>query len=93
MRAWILYSGVRVGVFLVLFAVLYAVTASFGLDPAWAIAAVGAAILALCISYIFLKPLRDRVARSVADARTSTPKAAAAKSGSDEDIEDAARGD
>ncbi len=93
MRAWILYSGLRVGVFLVLFAGLYAVTASLGLNPAWAIAAVGAAVLALCVSYIFFKPLRDRVALSVADARTSAPKSVAAKAGSDEDIEDAARGD
>ncbi len=92
-RAWILYSGLRVGVFLVLFAGLYAVAASFGLNPAWAVAAVGAAVLALCISYIFFKPLRDRVALSVADARTSTPKPGTSKAGSDEDIEDAARGD
>jgi membrane protein YdbS with pleckstrin-like domain len=92
-RAWILYSGLRVGVFLVLFAALYAVTASLGLNPAWAIAAIGAAVLALCISYIFFKPLRDRVALSVADARTSTAPAPAVKAGSDEDVEDAARGD
>lgn len=91
MRAWILYSGLRIGVFLVLFAALYAITASIGLTPAWAIAAIAAAVLALCISYIFFKPLRDRVALSVASARTSVPVTTGAKPGSDEDAEDAAR--
>jgi membrane protein YdbS with pleckstrin-like domain len=92
-RAWILYSGLRIGVFLVLFAGLYAVTATIGLNPAWAIAAVTAAVLALCISYIFFKPLRDRVALSVAEARTGATKTPVAETGSDEDVEDAARGD
>ena len=93
MRAWILYSGVRLGLFAVLFALLYALTASIGLNPAWLISALAAAVLAFCISYIFFKPLRERVAISVADARTGTSKPAEVKAGSDEDVEDTARGD
>ena len=93
MRAWILYSAVRIGVFLVLFALLYGLTASIGLNPAWLISALAAAVLAFCISYIFFRPLRERVALDVVAARAGTAKAPAAKAGSDEDVEDAARGD
>ena len=93
MRAWILYSAVRIGVFLLLFALLYALTASIGLNPAWLISALAAAVLAFCISYIFFRPLRERVALDVVAARAGTAKAPAAKAGSDEDVEDAARGD
>jgi ABC-type bacteriocin/lantibiotic exporter with double-glycine peptidase domain len=82
-RAWILYSGLRVGVFLVIFV----------LNPAWAISAVAAAVLALCISYIFFRPLRERVARDVVAARAGTVNVTTAKAGSDEDVEDTARGD
>jgi uncharacterized membrane protein YagU involved in acid resistance len=93
-RAWVLYSALRVGVFAVLFGVLYVITSPVWPGTAsWLASAVGAAVLALCISYIFFKPLRERVALSVANARTATPAAAAVKAGSDEDVEDAARGD
>jgi inner membrane protein involved in colicin E2 resistance len=91
-RAWIVYSALRVGVFLVLFALLYALTSSIGWNPAWLISACAAALLALCISYIFFRPLRDRVALDVAAARSGAATNAA-KAGSDEDAEDAARGD
>lgn len=87
MRAWIVYSAVRVGVFLLLFVLLFALTTAIGLEPAWLISACAAAVLALCISYIFFRPLRDRVALEVAAARTAT-----VKPGDDEDVEDRARG-
>jgi len=90
-RAWILYSALRIGIFLALFALLYAVTASIGLDLAWLISAVAAALLALCISYIFLRRLRERVALEVAAARAATGNAGAA-SGDDEEAEDGADG-
>lgn len=93
MRAWILYSALRVGVFLVIFVLLYALTSSIDLQPAWVISAIAAAVLALCISYIFFRPLRERVAQDVVAARAGTAPAAATKAGSDEDVEDAARGD
>ncbi|MEO7722247.1 MAG: DUF4229 domain-containing protein [Pseudolysinimonas sp.] len=93
MRAWIVYSALRVGVFLAIFVLLYALTSTIGLQPAWLISAVAAAVLALCISYIFFRPLRERVALDVAAARAGTARAEASKAGSDEDVEDAVRGD
>jgi hypothetical protein len=90
MRAWILYSGIRIGLFAVLFVVLYALTASLGVAVPWLIAGIGAAVLAFCISYIFLTPLRTRVAVQVAEARTSTGTKRAVVAGSDEDAEDSA---
>lgn len=88
MRAWVLFTIVRVGLFAVLFVVLYALTAQLG-SFAWAGAAVLAALLALCISYIFFGGLRARVAAEMAE-RTRERKA---KAGSDEDAEDRARPD
>lgn len=93
MRAWIVYSALRVGVFLLLFGLLYALTATIGWNPAWLISAITAAVLALCISYIFFRPLRERVALDVAAARAGTARGSVSKAGSDEDIEDTARGD
>jgi hypothetical protein len=92
-RAWILYSALRLGLFAVLFGILYALTVASFPATAWAIAAIGAAVVALCVSYIFLKPLRERVALELAHARASTGSAASVKVGSDEDVEDTARGD
>jgi inner membrane protein involved in colicin E2 resistance len=91
-RPWIVYSALRVGVFLLVFALLFALTTSIGWNPAWLISACAAALIALCISYIFFRPLRERVALDVAAARAGT-KASAPTAGSDEDAEDAARGD
>jgi hypothetical protein len=92
-RAWILYSALRLSLFAVLFGIFYAVTVSTFPTIAWAIAGVGGAIMALCISYIFLKPLRDRVALELVNARAGSGKVASIKVGSDEDVEDTARGD
>ena len=93
MRAWIVYSALRIGVFLAIFALLYAFTSAIGWNPAWAISACAAAVLALCISYIFFRPLRERVALDVVAARSGAAPDKAPKAGSDEDAEDAARGD
>ncbi len=93
MRAWILYSALRLGLFAVLFGILYVLTVSAFPTIAWAIAGVGGAVLALCVSYIFLKPLRDRVALELVNARASTGTVAKVKVGSDEDAEDSARGE
>jgi inner membrane protein involved in colicin E2 resistance len=89
-RPWIVYSALRVGVFLLVFALLFALTTAIGWNPAWLISACAAALIALCISYIFFRPLRDRVALDVANARAGT-KASVPSTGSDEDAEDAAR--
>jgi len=58
-RAWIVYSLARIGVFAAVFAALSIV----GLDPI--VAALIAAAIGLCVSYIFLRRPRDEVARSV----------------------------
>jgi len=77
-RSWLLFSALRVLVFLVPFGVLFAL----GLE--WWIAALVAAAIGFCVSYIFLRPLRDRVALQLAESRgrPSTPT-------SDEEAEDA----
>jgi hypothetical protein len=87
-RAWILYSALRIGIFLALFALLYAITASVGVDLAWLISAVAAALLALLVSYIFLRPLRERVANEVVAARAGTGRPDRPSAGSDEEAED-----
>lgn len=77
MRAWLLFSAVRVLVFAVPFAILFAL----GID--WWIAALIAAVVGFCVSYIFLRGLRDRVALQLAEARSAAPKPTA-----DEEAED-----
>jgi ABC-type bacteriocin/lantibiotic exporter with double-glycine peptidase domain len=83
MRAWVLFTIVRVGIFAVLFAAIYAATAQLG-SFAWAGAAIIAALLAFCISYIFFGKLRARVASEMAQRG----RARSAKAGSDEAAED-----
>lgn len=68
MRAWLVFSAVRVLVFAVPFGILF----TLGLE--WWIAALVAAVIGFCVSYIFLRPLRDRVALQLAEARTAAPK-------------------
>jgi hypothetical protein len=76
-RAWVLFSALRLLAFVVPFVLLYL------LDVEWWIAAIGATIIGFCVSYIFLAPLRDRAAQQLADAR-----AKGTKPGADEDAED-----
>ena len=68
MRPWISYTLVRVGLFAVFFAVLYAI----GLP--WWLAAVLAAALGFLVGYIFFRGLRGRVAGELAAARAGTDK-------------------
>jgi uncharacterized membrane protein YphA (DoxX/SURF4 family) len=80
-RAWVIYSLLRVGLFVVLF------TAMLLLGVVYWVAAVAAAIIALCISYIFFGRLRGRVAEEFTARRaagTQPPRA-----DSDEGAEDA----
>lgn len=63
-RQWILYSLLRVGLFAVVLAVLLLV----GVNP-W-LSAVIAAIIGLCVTYIFFRTPRDAVARSFYEFRT-----------------------
>ena len=76
MRAWVTYSVLRVGLFLVIFALLLIVSIQ------WWLAAIVAAVVAFCISYIFFGKLRAQVATELATRRRiRVPE-------SDEDVED-----
>lgn len=61
-----LYSLVRVGIFAVAFGLLFAL----GIE--WWLAAIIAAVIGLCIAYIFFGKLRDAVALDIA-ARRARP--------------------
>lgn len=76
MRAVLLFTLVRILAFAVPFAILFAL----GLE--WWVAALIAAVVGFCVSYIFLRPLRDRVALQLAAARST------AKPSADETAED-----
>lgn len=81
-RAVVLFSILRVLVFAASFGILLAV----GFDWIWA--ALIAAVVGFCVSYIFLRPLRDRVATQLAASRD---EAKAARARTDESAEDAPR--
>lgn len=77
MRALLLFTTLRVLAFAAPFGILFAL----GLE--WWAAALIAAVIGFCVSYIFLRPLRDRVALQIAEAR------GAQKPTADEESEDA----
>ncbi|MBC7723790.1 MAG: DUF4229 domain-containing protein [Burkholderiaceae bacterium] len=64
-RQWVLYTVLRFGVFAVVLAGLLALQ----VNPF--LAAVIAAAIGLCVTYIFFRPQRDAVVSSFADFRTS----------------------
>lgn len=70
MRTWLLYTALRLGIFGLTFGLLFAL----GLD--WWVAAIAAAIIGFCISYLTLGPLRMRVAEALAAARANPRKSA-----------------
>ena len=77
-RAWIVYTVIRLGVFAIALAGLLLLQVT-----PW-IAAVGAAVIGLCVSYIFFRGPRDQVARDIYAKRHSEQRDA------DNDIENAA---
>lgn len=77
MRAGIAYGLLRVGVFAVVFVVLLLVRSDL-----WWLWAVVAAVVSLCVGYIFFGRLRDAAGREIAERR------AARKPGTDETAED-----
>lgn len=77
-RNWILFSALRIG----LFAVVLAVLLFLQIEP-W-IAAVIAAVIGLCVSYIFFRPQRVALAESVSSYRTAEHR------DEDSDVENAA---
>jgi divalent metal cation (Fe/Co/Zn/Cd) transporter len=64
-RHWIVYTVIRVG----LFAVALAGLLLLGINP-W-ISAVAAAVISLCIAFIFFQPQRDAVVSSIAETRAT----------------------
>jgi hypothetical protein len=77
-RPWIKYTLIRI----VLFAGVLAVLMLFTPAPPW-LATVIAAVVGLCVSYIFFRPQRDELAESIAARR------ARGEVNADEDEDDA----
>jgi hypothetical protein len=77
----VIYSVLRVGLFIVLFTLLLM------LGVVYWVAAISAAIIALCVSYIFFGRLRGRVAEELAARRAADAQPPSADS--DEGAEDA----
>lgn len=67
-RQWVLYSLIRLGIFAVALAILLIVGVNV-----W-IAAIGAAVIGFCVSYIFLRGPRDAVAKTMVSAKASSTK-------------------
>lgn len=63
MKPWLAYSLVRLGVFALAFAVLMIANVPFWLS------AIIAAVIGLCVGYIFFGRLRDAVARDIVERR------------------------
>jgi ABC-type bacteriocin/lantibiotic exporter with double-glycine peptidase domain len=80
-KPWVQYSLIRLGAFAVILAVLLVV------GVPWYWAAIIAAVVGLCVSYIFFGKLRDAVALDVVERRAN--KAVT----SDDREEDLATGD
>jgi mannitol-specific phosphotransferase system IIBC component len=87
-RTWLLFSLIRIGLFAVILAILLLLLTPGGV-PSW-ISALLAAVIALCISFIFLRKPREEAAKSLYEARASTKLTQSTVSGDDEDSEDAA---
>ena len=79
MKPWVKYSLVRVGVFALAFGVMLAV------GVIWWLAAILAAVISLCIAYIFFRALRDAMTADLAKRRANPTEADA-----DADAEDTA---
>ena len=68
MKPWVAYSLVRIAVFAVAFAILMVI----GLQ--WYVSAVVAAVIGLCVAYIFFGKLRNAVALDIVARRANTAK-------------------
>ncbi|MFP7762246.1 DUF4229 domain-containing protein [Marisediminicola sp. LYQ134] len=75
-RPWILYTVIRLGIFAVVLTALLLI----GLEP-W-VSAIAAAVVGLCVTYIFFSRQREQVVTSFYEYRTAGPRDA------DADVED-----
>lgn len=66
-RAWLLYVVVRVLAFAIPFVAVVVALPSW--PYAWVVGALAGTVIGLCVSYIFLKPQRDRIADDIAEMR------------------------
>ena len=80
MRAWVTYSILRVLAFAIPFVVLYLLLPDY-----WWVAVLGATVIGFCVSYIFLRPQRDRIAQQLAQSRAREPQKRADESAEDAD--------
>jgi hypothetical protein len=64
-RQWILFSLIRVGTFAAALAVLMLLGVNV------IVAAIGAAVIGFCVSYIFLRKQREAVSSSIAHLRST----------------------
>ena len=62
-KPWVLYSLIRLGIFVAVFGLLLLTP-----TPTW-LSAIIAAVIGLCVSYIFFGKLRDAVALDLARRR------------------------
>ena len=60
MKPWLVYSALRLALFAAIFALLYGL---LNFEP-W-LAAIIAAIVGLCLAYLFFRPQRDRAIGSI----------------------------
>jgi len=81
MKPWVKYSLVRIGVFALAFGAMLAV------GVIWWLAAILAAVISLCIAYIFFRAMRDAMTADLAKRRANPAEADA-----DADAEDTAEG-
>lgn len=81
MKPWVTYSIVRLGIFAIVLAVFLVI----GFDPLWA--AVLAAVIGFCVSYIFFAKLRLQVASSLAARRAAPPEKDVDSSAEDDAID------
>ena len=79
-RTWILYSVIRVGVFFAVFALLMVYEIS------WWLSALLAAIISLCISYLFLRRPREKLSQSIHELRHGTGEVVS--DNDDDEVED-----
>ena len=76
MRPWLKYTIIRVGLFVVVFAITYPLFLAskiMSLQIAGFVAAVISAIVALCISYLGFAKLRNEVALELVERRAKPP--------------------
>jgi len=82
-KPWVKYSLVRIGVFALAFGVMLAV------GVIWWLAAILAAVISLCVAYIFFRGMRDAITANLSQRR-ARPAAADADAAAEDAADSAA---